>query len=114
MVMLAQSAQLNPKLQGVKWRFLSEAALSYSVKPSGWTEGPMKRIGHLEKALASTHDLEAQYRSFLQEVARSDPSGTIFDGVGPGWVGIRGSYGVDSTGLMEPDVIPSEVLSPWV
>lgn len=108
MVVLAQSAQLNPKLQGVKWRFLSEAALSYSVKPSGWTEGPMKRIGHLEKALASTHDLEAQYRSFLQEVARSDPSGTIFDGVGPGWVGIRGSYGVDSTGLMEPDVIPSD------
>lgn len=98
----------NPNFQGVKWRFLSEAALSSSNKPANWTEGPKKRIGHLEKALASTHDLEAQYQSFLQEVARSDPAGTIFDGVGPGWVGVRGSYSGDHAGLLEPDIIPSD------
>ena len=97
----------NQQLQNVKWRFLSEAALGPTNGSKAWSEGPKKRIGHLEKALASTHDLEAQYQSFMQEVARTDPSGTIFDGVGPGWGGARALGGVDPS---EADLIPSDPL----
>uniref|UniRef100_A0A7S2HCT3 Uncharacterized protein n=1 Tax=Haptolina brevifila TaxID=156173 RepID=A0A7S2HCT3_9EUKA len=43
----------------------------------------------------------------MQEVARSDPSGTIFDGVGPGWAGIR-AMGSESTAPLDDDIIPSD------
>ena len=75
----------NPKLQNVKWRFLSDAALGPTARPQAYPDDSKKRISHLERALASTHDLEEQYQSFLQEVSKIDPSGTTFDGVGPGW-----------------------------
>jgi len=97
----------NPKLQNVKWRFLSEAALGPTNPDLPWTDGPKQRISHLEKALASTHDLEAQYQSFMHEVARSDPSGTVFDGVGPGWAGIR-AMGSDVNTPLDADIIPSD------
>ncbi len=65
-------------LQNVKWRFLSEAALNpIPAEPQSgpYADGARQRISHLERALASTHDLESQYRSFLQEVSKTDPSG---------------------------------------
>ena len=77
------------KFQNVKWRFLSDAALApTTAAQQPWSDDSRKRISHLEKALASTHDLEAQYQSFLQEVSKIEPVGTTFDGMGPGWAGI--------------------------
>jgi len=67
------------------------------------------RISHLEKALASTHDLEAQYQSFLQEVAKIEPAGTTFDGVGPGWGGLPPSPTLKgSFPASDADLIPSD------
>ena len=96
--------QRPPNFQNVKWRFLSEAALGPKPVSQPWTDDSRKRIGHLEKALASTHDLEAQYQSFLQEVSKIDPAGTTFDGVGPGWGGVPGA----PAGALPEDLIPSD------
>ena len=61
MVRGRSAAAPNPTLQNVKWRFLSDAALGPTVRPQAYPDDSKKRISHLEKALASTHDLEAQY-----------------------------------------------------
>lgn len=61
-------------LLGVKWRFLSDSS---GLKPSTttpWTEEAHRRISYLERALASTHDLEAQYDAFLKEVSSTGAS----------------------------------------
>ena len=97
----------NPVLQNVKWRFLSDAALGPNAAPQPFTEDTRKRISHLESALASTHDLEAQYKSFMQEVAKIDPSGTVFDGVGPRWGGAQALPG-SLPPIDQSDLIPSD------
>ena len=103
----------NPTLQNVKWRFLSDAALGPTARPQAYPDDSKKRISHLERALASTHDLEAQYQSFLQEVSKIDPSGTTFDGVGPGWAGVP-SLGpshpstAGGSAALSADIIPSD------
>ena len=76
------------RLQNVKWRFLSDSALGRTApKQPQFSDDAQRRVTKLETALASTDDLEAQYQSFLQEIKKLDPSGTVFDGVGPGWAG---------------------------
>ena len=67
-------------LREVKWRFLSEAATGPIAPPqqAPHNDEARHRIAFLERALASTHDLEAQYQSFLQEVSKSDPNGKTF------------------------------------
>ena len=99
----------QPKLQNVQWRFLSDQALGPTTATQPWSDESKKRISHLEKALASTHDLEAQYQSFLQEVSKIDPSGTTYDGVGPGWAGMPAG-GARHGGMpaVEADLIPSD------
>ena len=99
----SRPARPNPTLQNVKWRFLSDAALGPTAGAPAYPDDSRKRILHLERALASTHDLEAQYQSFLQEVSKIDPSGTTFDGVGPGWAGVP-SVGPSTSA----DIIPSD------
>ena len=64
-------------LLGVKWRFLSETVtdpVPTNAQPP-WTNEARRRISYLERALASTHELEAQYQSFVQEATRSAPEG---------------------------------------
>ena len=70
----AQKQQGNTALLGVKWKFLSSAVTDSAALPTQapWTDEARRRIQYLERALASTHDLEAQYHSFLQEVSSSD------------------------------------------
>ena len=61
-------------LSGIRWRFLSEAITNpspASVQPP-WTNEARSRITALEAALASTHELEAQYQSFTQEASMGD------------------------------------------
>lgn len=103
------SSGANPTLQNVKWRFLSDAALGPQRTAQSYPDDSKKRISHLEKALASTHDLEAQYQSFLNEVSKIDPSGTTFDGIGPGWAGMPSmAGGGEQGGLVKADIIPSD------
>ena len=71
MVRGRSAAAPNPTLQNVKWRFLSDAALGPTVRPQAYPDDSKKRISHLEKALASAHDLEAQYQSFCRRCPRS-------------------------------------------
>lgn len=111
MVRGRSAAAPNPTLQNVKWRFLSDAALGPTVRPQAYPDDSKKRISHLEKALASTHDLEAQYQSFLQEVSKIDPSGTTFDGIGPGWAGVPSlgpAGGASALAASSADIIPSD------
>ena len=102
-------AMMSPRgtssLQNVKWRFLSDAALGPRKLAQPWSDESKRRIGHLERALASTHDLEAQYQAFLQEVSKIDPSGTTYDGIGPGWAGMPANvHGAANAS----DMIPSD------
>jgi len=104
---MPRPAPKHSNLQNVQWRFLSDQALGPTTVTQPWSDESKKRISHLEKALASTHDLEAQYQSFLQEVAKIDPSGTTYDGVGPGWAGLPASRAPPSGGN-DADMIPSD------
>ena len=71
----------NPALQGVQWRFLSNDVASGALVQSEsefdqpMTEEAQRRIAHLEQALASTQDLEAEYQSFLREAGKLAPGG---------------------------------------
>ena len=71
----------NPALQGVQWRFLSKDVASGALVQSEsefdqpMTEEAQRRIAHLEQALASTQDLEAEYQSFLREAGKLAPGG---------------------------------------
>ena len=97
-------------LQNVKWRFLSEAALNpIPAEPQSgpYADGARQRISHLERALASTHDLESQYRSFLQEVSKTDPSGaSTFTNLAE-W-----SLGANPLASADDDNIPSDPVDP--
>ena len=71
----------NPALQGVQWRFLSKDVASGALVQSEsefdqpMTEEAQRRIAHLEQALASTQDLEAEYQTFLREAGKLAPGG---------------------------------------
>ena len=79
-----QADRAHKILSGVKWRFLSEAVTDQSptsVQPP-WTNEARRRIVYLERALASTHELELQYQSFVQEASKS---GDGMDGISLDW-----------------------------
>ena len=73
-VLASQPSPRQAALKGVKWRFLAapieKGQLTEGQTP--WTDEARRRIGFLERALASTHDLESQFTSFLSEVAQGD------------------------------------------
>ena len=73
-VLHSQPSPRQAALKGVKWRFLAapieKGQLTEGQTP--WTDEARRRIGFLERALASTHDLESQFTSFLSEVAQGD------------------------------------------
>ena len=96
-VLASQPSPRQAALKGVKWRFLAapieKGQLTEGQTP--WTDEARRRIGFLERALASTHDLESQFTSFLSEVAQGDaargpgqPAGAA--AAGPAWGSIRG------------------------
>ena len=65
------AAPARPKgqrpLVGVKWQFLSPAATTTAVVPTPWTDEARRRIDYLERALASTHALEAEIGSMMSD-----------------------------------------------
>ena len=72
-------------LLGVQWRFLSDDVANASLVreeqlEAPWTDEARRRITYLEKALASSHDLDSQYQSFLNEAGKHAAGGD-----GSGW-----------------------------
>ena len=69
------AAPARPKgqrpLVGVKWQFLSPAATTTTVMPTPWTDEARQRIAYLERALASTHALEAEIGSMMSDGAQT-------------------------------------------
>lgn len=73
--MPARAPQQRSSLLGVKWRFLSADVANASLVHANEMEAPFtdeaqRRITYLERALASSHDLDSQYQTFLQEAGK--------------------------------------------
>jgi len=111
--------QQRSSLLGVKWRFLSADIANASLVSPDEMEAPFsdeaqRRITYLERALASSHDLDSQYQTFLQEAGKHAGGGGALGQSRALGAGPRSSELADGVDLLtdgqtgSADFIPSD------